>query len=314
MNRDTTLDYLRGLAIMSIVIGHLYYFSGRASGSVVWNICNTIQIPIFIYVSGVLAHKSIKKYSFTDFLYSRFVRLIFPFVSFFIIWLLYKGISIDNAIIFVSDEFKQGYWFLLVLFELMIILAINHLIAKRTKIDNYILDTLFLIIINIYHFFISEFETFDKFFSINLLWHYYPIFLIGIYSNKLQQFFYKRVSILYSTMYMGAFYLMYYQNINLMTALCNITSLFFFVSTLSNVRYKLIEIALIRMGSYSLQIYLLHLLLFILFQNYIPIIYNRWIEVICYIVLASILSSVIILASYLLMKCKTIKLFLFGIR
>ena len=313
MNRDTTLDYLRGFAIMSIVIGHLYYFSGRANGSIVWNICNTIQIPIFIYVSGFLAQYSIQKYHFSVFIQTRFIRLIVPFVSFFIIWLIIKGISISNAILFFTDEFKQGFWFMIVLFELMVILGINRIIERITKINIFFLDVISLIIINIYHFFFSEHIIVNHFLSINLLWHYYPIFMIGVYSNKIPYLLNKRISFLYIITYACAFYLMYAKNIHAMTALCNFSSLFFFVSFFNDSRHRIQEAALVKTGIYSLQIYLLHILFFGGLKNFIPIVDNRCIEAGLFIFLSITICYLSICISYLLMKSKWIKLFLFGI-
>ena len=39
--RNVTYDYLRGFAMLSIVIGHLYYYAGRSEGS--WALMFVIQ-------------------------------------------------------------------------------------------------------------------------------------------------------------------------------------------------------------------------------------------------------------------------------
>lgn len=313
MKRDTSLDYLRGLAIISIVIGHLYFFSGRADGSIVWNICNTIQIPIFIFVSGLLAQKSINKYSFVDFFYSRSIRLLVPFQSFFIIWVILNGITFDNIIMFVTDEFKQGFWFLIVLFELMAIVSTNRFLAKQWRKNYLILDIISLILLNIYHFFITEFSIIDKIFSINLLWHYYPIFILGIHSDRIQFIFQKRLAILYIGIYCGAFYFMYFQNIHAMTALCNISSLLFFYSFFVH-GYRPVEHFIAKAGVNSLQIYLLHILFLGIFPSIIPIIENRWLEFGVFLIIAIIMCFLFILLSKLLTKMPFCGLLLFGIR
>ena len=311
IKRDTTLDYLRGFAILSIVIGHLYFFSDRAEGSVVWNICNTIQIPIFIYVSGLLASKSILKYSFTEFLKNRILRLIIPLGSIFVLWLLIHGITIASAITFVTDEFKQGFWFLGVLFELMLILAVNQFLSKQYDIHRELLDAIVFLIINAYHFLVKGFEDINQVLSLNLLWHYYPISLIGIYSEKLYKLFTIRLSFLYFFIYILAFYLMFIKNMHGMIAICNLSSLFFFVTVFRN-SYMFAKNAFAKAGVFSLEIYLLHILAFGVIRNYIPIIENRWIEAIVFILLAGIICCFFIGISFILKKSKIINLLLFG--
>ena len=311
MKRDATLDYLRGFAILSIVIGHLYFYSGRANGSIIWNICNTIQIPIFIYVSGLLARNSILKYNFKEFLKNRFLRLIIPLISIFFLWLLIHGVTIGNAITFVTDEFKQGFWFLGVLFELMMILAVSQFISQKCTIHREIVESSIFLVINAYHFFAKDFDDVNNVLSLNLLWHYYPIFLIGIYSEKINRLFTIKLSCLYFLIYVTAFYLMFIKSIHLMIAICNLSSLFFFVSIFDS-GYKVAEPAFAKAGMYSLEIYLLHILAFGIIRNYIPIIENRWIEAIIFILLASIICCFFIGISFILKKSKIINLLLFG--
>ena len=311
MNRDATLDYLRGFAIVAIVIGHLYYYSNRAEGSIVWSLCNSIQIPIFIYVSGLLTNKSILKYGFFEFLKKRVIRLIIPFFSIFIIWLLIHGICIDNIIIFYTDEFKQGFWFLFVLFELMLILSINQFVSKQCGINRILLDCGTLIIINAYHFFAKDFDLINQALCFNLLWHYYPVFMIGVYSNNIIIIYKLKLSAIYLSIFCIAFYLMFFKNIHTMLAICNITSLFFFITLIKNGN-KIEESTFVRIGQYSLEIYLLHIIAFDLLQYYIPIIKNRWLEVVSYFFLAFIICILLIHISSILKKNKILNRLLFG--
>lgn len=311
MKRDTTLDYLRGLAILSIVIGHLYFYSDRANGSLVWNLCNTIQIPIFIYVSGQLTSKSVLKYNFIEFLKNRFLRLIIPLFSIFTLWLLLHGINIDNAITFVTDEFKQGFWFLGVLFELMLILAVNQFLSKQYDIHRELLDAIVFLIINAYHFLVKDFDDINQILCLNLLWHYYPIFLIGIYSKHLYILLNIKLSFIYFFIYAVAFYFMYLENIHIMIAVCNLSSLFFFI-TIFNLDCKIAEQVFAKAGRYSLEIYLLHVLVFSLLGNFIPVIENRWIEAFSFVMMAILICYILIELSSFLKKNKTINMLLFG--
>ena len=309
--RDTTLDYLRGFAIMSIVMGHLYFFSHRAEGSVVWNICNSIQIPIFIFVSGLLANKSVKKYSFQEFTRKRVSRLIIPFFSAFIIWLLIHGINSSNIFTFITDEFKQGFWFFLVLFELTFIFALCILLSERLHIGRFTLEISLFLIINAYHFLVKDFTLVNQILSLNLLWHYYPIYILGIYSRHLKMLFQIKLSILYLLIYCFAFYSLFIKNIHVMLAVCNISSLFF-LFTIFKHNYKVAEPAFNKAGRFSLEIYLLHIIVFGVIGDYIPVIMNRGVEAVAYFILAGIICYLFIIISVILKKSKFINFILFG--
>ena len=311
MKRDTTLDYLRGVAILSIVIGHLYFFSGRADNSIVWNICNSLQIPIFIYVSGQLASKSIQRYSFKELLNNRIIRLIIPFISFFLLWLCLHGITSDNAITFIFDEFKQGFWFLIVLFELMVILALNHFISQKCNINRIVFDFLALLIISIYHFTEKDLNYINRALSLNLLWHYYPIFLLGIYSKNISLIFKAKLFLGYFAIYCIAFYFFFFKDIHIILAICNLSSLLFFVSIFYN-SFKIAEPFFVKAGQFSLEIYLLHILILSTMGNHIPVIENRWIEAICYFFFASIICILLIIVSSVLKRNKVVNQLLFG--
>lgn len=314
LNRDCTLDYLRGLAIFMIVLGHLYFYSGKSYESFIWNICNTIQISVFIFVSGYLAHKSIIKYSFVDFMKSRIIRLIIPFLSFFLLWEAINGINIQNTILFITDEFKQGFWFMIVLFELMVILATNALLAKKWKINRHYLDIFWLGLINIYHFAATNLDTMNQTLSLNLLWHYYPIFMIGVFKERIQCLFNIKYTYLYFIIYCLAFYCMYAQHVTIMTALCNIASVFVFVSYFSNVEKKIFVSAITNAGFYSLQIYLMHILILISFYDYIPIIKNKLTELVLFSLLAYLICFFLILLSKAISKLQILNFFLFGVK
>lgn len=311
MNRDTTLDYLRGFAILSIVIGHLYFFSGRADGSIVWNICNSIQIPIFIYVSGLLANKSINKYCFKEFIKKRLFRLIIPFTTIFFIWLLLHGINTENTITFFTDEFKQGYWFLFVLFELLLIQSINHFISQRYNVNRMIIDFSMLLVINVYHFLSQNFDTTNQILGLNLIWHYYPIFLIGIYSNSFNKIININLSLIYLLIYCIAFFFMFSQKLHIMLAICNLSGLFFLVSIFNN-GFIVAKQSFCKAGQFSLEIYLLHVLAFDVTKNCIPVFDNRWLEALLYFVLASLICYLLILISSILKKSKIVNKLLFG--
>ncbi len=311
MKRDATLDYLRGFAILSIVLGHLYFFSGRADDSIVWNICNSLQIPVFIYVSGLLASKSILRYRFKEFLNNRVKRLIIPFLSFFFLWLFMHGITFDNTITFVFDEFKQGFWFLIVLFELMAILALKHLICQKYNINHIVFDSSAIILISTYHFATKDLYNMNRVFCLNLLWHYYPIFLMGTYSKNISYLFKFKFSLWYFSIYCIAFYFFFVKDIHITLAICNLSSLFFLVTIFYN-GFKIAASTFVKAGQFSLEIYLLHVLILSSLGKHIPIIEHRWIEAIYYFFFAGTICFLLVIVSSVLKRSKVVNQLLFG--
>ena len=290
---------------MLIVIFHLYGYTGKGAGSQVYAFCQNVQIVIFIYLSGLLyvgkVHKSIK---------DKAIRLRVPFFSFYIIWGL---IDIKNFIEFPLDEFKFGYWFVLVLFA---IIAIYTLIERLTsKYGLRHLHLIFYTFLTAYELLIPKGCSFNMLFSINMLWHYYPFFILGTYNNKMQ----KWMSINYIPIFLVVFIISQYvytvYDKRSIAPICNISSLFLFLTSFKN-NIRPFEIVFTKMGEYSMQIYLLHFLILELIYKHISIlsITNSYILFILYLVLAFIIAFGIIAISMLLMKSKLLNLLLFGIR
>lgn len=48
-------DWIKGLAIILVVMGHLYTFSGATSGNLINKLIGSFHMPLFMYVSGFVA-------------------------------------------------------------------------------------------------------------------------------------------------------------------------------------------------------------------------------------------------------------------
>ena len=197
------------------------------------------------------------------------------------------------------------------LFELTFIFALCILISQRFHVCRFIPEISMLLIINAYHFLAKEFSSFNQILSLNLLWHYYPIYMLGIYSKHLKMLFKIKLSILYLLIYCFAFYSLFIKNIHVMLAVCNISSLFF-LFTIFKHNYKVAEPAFNKAGRLSLEIYLLHIMVFGVVGDYIPVIMNRGVEAVAYFILAGIICYLFIIISVILKKSKFINFLLFG--
>lgn len=307
--RILTYDYLRGFAMFSIVIGHLLYYSGRASGSLVFKVCDTIEIPIFMYISGLLAHISVDRYGFRKLITSKVVRLLFPLFSFYIIWSLWDS---SYWLDFWMKDFKNGYWFMLVLFELMVTLSFVKRVSVRRNIKSVYVNVVVYALVSFISFLLRD-GCLNTLFCIKLYLHYYPFFMMGYYSYRLDKFLVAKYAPFYLLAYLLAFFCMDGSWRGPAKLACNLFSLLFLVTLFSS-SFKPLKNVFAEVGINSLQVYMIHFFLLFPLLKVLPIVENRWLEFLYYVLIAIVVIFVTIAISKLLMKSKWLAMFLFGVR
>lgn len=309
--RNITYDYLRGFAMLFIVFGHLYFYSKRSEGSLAFNVCATIELPVFMYISGLLAHVSVDRYGFRKLIWTKVIRLLFPFLSFYIIWGL-----LDSYywLQFLLKEHKHGYWFVLVLFELMVTLSFVKKCSIQFKIKTIYVNIVVYAIASLVFSMIPKGGLIDHLFCVKLYWHFYPFFMMGYYSYRLERFLQLKYAPVYLSLYL--FVLFYFEDILWKVSInmvCNLFSLLFLVSLFST-SFKPLKNVFATVGVNSLQVYLLHFFLLFPLVKVLPVVENRWLEFPYYVLIASVLIFVTIEISKLLMKNSWLAMFLFGVR
>lgn len=309
-NRNLTLDYARGVAITMILIYHFYGYLERAEDSVVYWAFHTMQLPVFVYISGMLAHSSIDRYGFVELLRNRAIRLLFPFFSFMLIWAVIKP---DKFLPTLYDEFKGGYWFIFVLFEMMALLALGKRLATKYRQHSYVVNGALFGLLTLFVVLLPRDNMLSHYLSINLLWHYYPFFLMGYYSYRVQPLLALRWAPVYLVAWLLVQYLFFTTGRNVLTPLCNLFSLLLLMSLFFG-GIRPFERIFSYVGVYSLQIYLVHFFLLRLLVPYLPIVGNRWLEFAFLLVLTSSIMAAAIAVSRLLMRNSLLGMLLFGIR
>lgn len=304
--RDVTLDYAKGFAILLIVLFHIYGYTGRSENSIVYSFCQNVQIVIFIFVSGILISKSRNAINIK----TKAIRLLVPFISFYIIW---GVIDYRNFTLFILDEFKYGYWFVLVLFEIMLVYAFLFHIALKANLSPLILHIVFWVLLSLYEFFFPRDSILNILLCTNLVWHYYPFFILGIYSWKIDGLILLKYTPIYFTVFILSQFYYFTYGIRMVAPICNLTSLLFFMSLFKN-RIIPLKMVVAKLGVFSMQIYLLHFILLFFIYQYIPLQDNCWIEFLLYLLLSVIIISFIIIVSHLIMRKKWASFFLFGIK
>lgn len=90
MERNKKIDFIRGFAIITVVIGHCIQFgSGLNAGNClennVFKFIYSFHMPLFMLLSGYLFYFTCKKHSFSQNILSRFTTLFIPIITWNII-------------------------------------------------------------------------------------------------------------------------------------------------------------------------------------------------------------------------------------
>ena len=174
--RDKTIDVLRGLAIILVVVGHAIQSSYTDFDSnLVFRYIYASHMPLFMFVSGYAAGFSggaEKRVS----LHKKFLALMVPFFSWYVI-----GYAINQS--WKTIEFKAyveralispdwGLWFLPVLFLCFILLSFGKKLEPKMGILIFPITWLIL-----------QLVPFDAFGLSLLKWHF-TFFIIGYVANS----------------------------------------------------------------------------------------------------------------------------------
>lgn len=138
------IDAMRGLAMLFVVIGHVFFFSFRHTENVIYLILsNEIQIPLFFMVSGFLMKAP--KCNYWSFYKGKVFSLLVPATIFMTIYVWLNNYSYIASW---GDNFKYGYWFTFSLFEFVLIYTTYKIISRKMRL-NLNVDNILLVIITI---------------------------------------------------------------------------------------------------------------------------------------------------------------------
>lgn len=187
------IDFIKGLAIMLVVLGHacIPKFCNIPIVSYIYLIINSINMPIFFYLSGYVFYNKFKKENLKNFLIKKSKRLLCPYflylTSIYCLILIFSYVPILKVIasknnIILPNKLKdvisdfilckgivdKHIWFIYVLFFIFII---SFILREKNKKYNYIIVIIFLVL--------SITNLFD---SNKVIWkilYYYLFFFMG---------------------------------------------------------------------------------------------------------------------------------------
>lgn len=116
--RTLWLDALRGFCMFLVVYMHISNFSIGlgVSESVVMQVIFTCFLTTFFFISGYVSYKDSEIWTVRHILLklkNKFMQLMIPAVVFYVLYQICEGKDLLSWI----DKGFQGYWFLIVLFE-----------------------------------------------------------------------------------------------------------------------------------------------------------------------------------------------------
>lgn len=267
-NRNNIIDVLKGIAVISVLLGHAIQRGLCMNGynplnNWIFKIIYTYHMPLFVVLSGFVLAQYTKKYD-CKFLLKKVMRLLYPTILWsYLIWLMrnYNFVGIKEFIPFPNSFI--GYtknlffhpdfviWFLFIIFVydvwFFLLKKINN---KNDMYLNIILSILFYLILCIIP--VSNFGVYN-------IHKYFPLFAFGYFLDTKCL---KKISLKYSAILLIMYlillfnfpdtYLFNYPVFYLMSLL----AIFIIYQIVIRIRKFRIINVLSFLGKYSLEIYL----------------------------------------------------------
>lgn len=132
MNRDNTLDLLKGFAIFLVVLGHISVVTSLE------NLIYSFHMSLFMFISGCTFWYSYKKSEKTiSYILNRFISLIIPYIvwGFFYYWFYNNKnfLLIDFIKNPIDSTFFDRLWFLPTLFIIIVIATFGMGFTKQIE-------------------------------------------------------------------------------------------------------------------------------------------------------------------------------------
>lgn len=136
--RNATIDVLKGLAILMVILGHTIDGSTiDGKSTIIWNVIWTLQMPLFILISGYVmkyGEQCNDREDFLRFIKKRTVSLLLPWVIWtFLIRGLISGNSSFLNLRYILNNMDSGYWFLFSLWTIQMIFACSQYVTGKAK-------------------------------------------------------------------------------------------------------------------------------------------------------------------------------------
>ncbi len=220
------MDVIKGLAIFMVVMGHVLTMCVRdIDRATVFKFVGEMHMPLFFFISGWFTFKLVKngtgvaKNSWqVPALWSRAQRLLIPMLVMSSLWIVYfphSGLESPLNSTFSGlwlSEFKNGYWFTLVLFEIIAIYAACVPLLSRVKTFGSRVAIGVGVWVALRAVCVILPADVEAVMSFGLVSQFFPIFLAGALASAYRENFMRltRSSIVYTTAFIVGGFLLYF--------------------------------------------------------------------------------------------------------
>ncbi|MBQ7941702.1 MAG: acyltransferase [Muribaculaceae bacterium] len=191
-------DMLKGVAIFMVVIGHVLTMCIREiDNAVLFKFVEKIHMPVFFFISGYFTYKVIKdgKLAIPD-VKARAKQLLIPFFAVSTLWIYYfphSGLqspfdSTWEGLYFSTG--KNGYWFTLCLFEIILLYCALISVLERCKsvAAKFAVVVAVWIVLGLLTKFVFT-EKINSLIGVPLLFEFFPVFMFGIMARSVKETF-----------------------------------------------------------------------------------------------------------------------------
>lgn len=182
------LDLMRGIAMISVIIGHISEFSLHAD-SYPRGFMGIVQMPLFFAVSGFLTYKPLAELSLKNDLgrlLKRSRMLLVPLL----VWSFIHYLVIDDLSGWVANKFVWGgYWFFIALWWLDVINTVLSQLSQKYQFGLWQDLTVYGFIYGIIVLLRIKGFSHDGFFQINALMFFFPVFTLTYLMKKYERIY-----------------------------------------------------------------------------------------------------------------------------
>ena len=184
MTRIYELDYIRGIAMLMVVMGHVLLFSLKIEHTALIGIIGICEMPLFFVVSGYLTHKE-REENFKRMLYRLLIRsrtLLVPLV----VWSIVRNICDGTVSYSLSDIYRGGYWFFLALWWCDVLNMFSAYLSKKFRLgmlgDALLYGFVYAVIL------LGRIKNIDLggVLPVQSVQYYFPFFVMGLLMRKYQ--------------------------------------------------------------------------------------------------------------------------------
>lgn len=195
-------DMLKGVAIFLVVMGHVITMCVReVDRTALFKFIEHIHMPLFFFISGWFTYKITSDGRVAvPALGQRALRLLLPMVAVSSLWIVYfphSGLESPLNSTFEglwSGTWKNGYWFTLVLFEIIVIYAATARLlgcCKNVYASCGVALAVWAILLVLYLYIVPA--EVSGYISLELTASFYPAFMFGVLARKYREGFLNAV-------------------------------------------------------------------------------------------------------------------------